>query len=144
MKNVFSLLVTVGLAVSAVSAQTVTDFRKPGDVIRLEIRFDGMDANRVKQVLISFGKPDGPPKDQVGFNTSFGSGWIGEASPRTFNVEVTVPTGIATGDYRLTVDAVAESGRTEYTAGDQFKFPPVHIKNDRTFAPPTITVTERP
>jgi hypothetical protein len=133
------------IACTAVSAQQVTDFRRPGDVIRLEIKFDGPDAAKIKQVLLSLNKPDGePPKDQVGFNTSFGSnGWIGEVSPFTFRVEATIPTNIATGDYVLYVNAQAENGRTQYASGNQFKLPPFHIRNDKTFIPPTITVTER-
>ena len=144
MRNLFSLLVTVGLAVSAVSAQQVTDFRKPGDAIRLEIKFDGTDAARIRQVNVMFSRQGpGEPADQVGFSPSFGNGWTGESAPLVFRVEVTVPTNIATGDYILYVNAMAENGRTSYVSGNQFKFPVIHIRNDRTFAPPTITVTER-
>ncbi len=145
MRNLLPAVVTAVIACHAVSAQQVTDFRRPGDVIRLEIKFEGPDAPRIKQVLISLNKPDGaPPKDQAGFTTSFGSGgWIGEVSPLTFRVEATIPPNIATGDYVLYVQAQAESGRVQYAAGDQFKLPPFHIRSDKTFIPPTITVTEK-
>jgi len=134
------------IACTALSAQQVTEFRQPGDVIRLEIKFDGTDAAKIKQVLISFNKQGaGPTSDQVGFNTSFGNanGWVGESASLTFRVDATIPTNIATGDYILYVQAQAENGRTQYVAGDQFRLPPFHIRNDRTFVPPTITVTER-
>ena len=82
--------------------------------------------------------------DQVGFGTSFGNGgWTSESAPLIFRVEATVPTNVSTGDYILYINAQAENGRTNYAAGEQFKLPPIHVKNDRTFVPPSITVTER-
>jgi hypothetical protein len=134
------------IACSAISAQQVTDFRQPGDVIRLEIKFDGTDAAKIKQVMISFGKQgSGPSADQVGFNTSFGNneGWVPQSAPLTFHVEATVPANIASGDYILSVNAQAENGRTSYTSGDQFQLPTFHIRNDRKFTAPKIFVTKR-
>jgi len=145
MKHFFPLTVMAVIALSAVSAQQVTEFRQPGDVIRFEIKFDGPDAAKIKRIILALNKPNGEtPKDQVGFDTSFGSnGWTGEVSPLTFRVELTVPTNVATGDYVLSVIAQAENGRTQYVSGDQFKLPPFHVRNAKTFIPPTITVTER-
>src|ERR1700677_3318688 len=72
MKLAVFLPVMAVIASSAISAQQVTDFRQPGDVIRLEIKFDGTDAAKVKQILVSISKQgSGPSTDQIGFNTSF-------------------------------------------------------------------------
>jgi hypothetical protein len=144
MRNLILASAMAVIALNAVSAQQVTDFRKPGDVIRVEIKFDGPDAGKIKQLSISLNKPDGQvPKDQIGFSTNFGSNWVQESLPLTFRVEVTIPPNIATGDYVLNVNAQAENGRTQYESGNQFKLPPFHIRNDKTFVPPMITVTER-
>jgi hypothetical protein len=133
------------IACNAVSAQQVTDFRQPGDVIRLEIKFDGTDAAKVKQVLVTLSKQGpAPSTDQIGFNTSFSNdNWLPESAPLTFRVDVKIPTDVATGDYTLSVNARAENGRTSYTSGDQFQLPAFHIRNDRSFVAPKIMVTER-
>jgi len=143
MKNIFSLLVFALIACSAVSAQQVTDFRKPGDVIRLEIKFEGQDASKIKRVSAAFNIPSGAtPVNQNGFGASFGGDAAVETAPHTYVVEAKVPNSAATGDYFAYINVQAEDGGTQYIAGQQFQLHPFHVKNDRSFVPPTITVTE--
>jgi hypothetical protein len=146
MKHVFSLLVTVGLAVSAASAQQVTEVKQPGDVIRVDIKFDGQDADKMTGVSLYLAKPDGnQSKDQVGFAASFGSdSGFNPSAPGTFHAEVRIPKGIASGDYILYVNAQCGAGSTQYVSGRDFQLPPFHIRNGETFRAPKITVTEKP
>jgi hypothetical protein len=146
MKNLYFLSVLAAIACSALAAQQVTavsDFRKPGDSIRLEIKFDGQDASKIKRVSASFNILDGAaPINQKGFGTSFGGDAAVETAPHTYVVEVKVPNSAATGDYFAYINVQAEDGGTQYVAGQQFQLHPFHIKNDRSFVPPAITVTE--
>jgi hypothetical protein len=129
---------------SLLAAQKVTEFKRPGDIIRLEIKFDGPDATKVKTVSIRLNATVGPPSDQSQFRTSFTSSKsFPPTSPNTFYADATIPDTIASGDYVLYVDAQAETGGAQYTSGNQFQLPPFHIRNERTFKPPQITVLER-
>ena len=131
---------------SLLTAQEVTEFKRPGDVIRLEIKFDGPDAPKVKTVSLYLGTNANPANNQAGFANLFQTGESGPSSPNTFDVDAkipNIPNNVATGDYILSVNAQAETGRTTYAAGTQFQLPPFHIRNDRTFTPPKITVLER-
>jgi hypothetical protein len=119
--------------------------RHPGDVIKYEVKFDGPNADKMTLVLLSMNTGMAAPKDQVGFATSFGSGWVQSSSPKTFIVEITIPANAATGDYSLS-DAQAQSadgGRANYNRQD-FSVPPIHIENPKTFTPPSITVKPLP
>lgn len=131
------------IACNAVSAQQVTEFRQPGDVLRFEIKFDGPDATKVRTVSLYFGFIGQPPKDQPGFDAGFPGDRVGPTSPNTYILEAKIPTNVASGDYKLFVNAQAETGSTQYEAGNQFQMPPFHIKNSRSFVPPAIIVTER-
>ena len=144
MKNLLFLSVIVVIACSAVSAQRVTDFRRPGDTIRVEVKFDGPDASNISTVLLSLNAVGSvPASNQAGFQTSFTNpGWSGPTSPHTFDLEVVIPATVATGDYKLYVNARAEAASTQYVAGEQFQLPLVHIRNNKNFVPPAITVTE--
>jgi hypothetical protein len=140
MKHFCSLLVTVGLAVSAVSAQTVTEIKQPGDVIRLEVKFDGPDAAKVKQISVRLDRTGAILADQPGFTSNFQGNWVTESSPKTFHVDIKIPDGVATGEYKLSVNAQGTPGQTQYTAGEQFQLGLFHIRNPATFAPPSIQV----
>jgi hypothetical protein len=132
------------IACSAVSAQQVTDFRRPGDVIRVEIKFEGADAEKITQVSLYLAKPDGTvPKDQTGFSTGFGGQSFGATGHRTFQADVKIPENVVTGEYVLYVNAQGGIGSTQYATGKDFQLSPFHIRNDGTFTPPKITVTER-
>jgi hypothetical protein len=52
MKNFLFLPAMAVIACSAVSAQQVTDFRRPGDVIRIEATFDGPEARKVNTISL--------------------------------------------------------------------------------------------
>jgi hypothetical protein len=144
MKNLLYLPIMAVIACSAASAQQVTDFRRPGDTIRLEVKFDGPDASKISTVLLSLNAVGSvPASDQVGFQTSFNNpSWAGPTSPHTFDIEVVIPANAATGDYKLYVNARAEAGSTQYAAGEQFQLPLIHIRNNKNFVPPAISVTE--
>lgn len=142
MKHFLSLTAMVVIACSAVSAQQVTEIKQPGDVIRLEIKFDGLDAHKVKQVVARLDRiSPASAADQVGFTNNFQGDWIGEASPNTFHADITIPKDVSTGDYRLSIAVQAVDGRTQYTGGEQFQTALFHIRNPSTFTPPHIEVT---
>jgi hypothetical protein len=132
------------MAVSAfaVSAQQVTEFRRPGDVIRVEVNFSGADADKVTSISLYLTATGSLPANQVGFQNGFGGNWTNATSPHTFVTEAKIPADAVTGDYKLFVNARGEAGSTQYTAGDQFQLPLFHIKNERSFVPPAIAVTE--
>ena len=102
---------------SLLAAQEVTEFKRPGDVIRLEIKFDGPDAPKVKTVSLYLGTNANPANNQAGFANWFQTGEFGPSSPNTFDVDAKIPNNVATGDYILSVNAQAETGRTTYAAG---------------------------
>jgi hypothetical protein len=143
MRYLFSLPIVVVMACSAVSAQQITEFRQPGDVLRVEVKCDGPDAAKIKSVSLYLGMVGEAPKDQAGFDASFSGDRVNAVSPNTFIAEARIPNNIASGDYLLFVNAQAETGSTQYAAGRQFQMPPFHIRNPRTFVPPQITVTEK-
>lgn len=141
------LLITAVLGILPTSAQQqspeVTEFRKPGDVLRFGVKFSGPDAEKIKGVSVSFGVIDNKPSvDQTGFGRSFGGGVFRQSSARTFIVEATIPDGVASGDYLVYINVQADSGNFQYVSGNQFQTPSIRVRNDRSFTPPHITVTE--
>jgi hypothetical protein len=129
---------------SLLAAQEVTEFKRPGDVVRFEIKFSGPDAVKVKAVSLQLNAKVGPPDDQSGFTTAFTSmKSFGPSAPNTFEAEVAVPENIASGDYVLYINAQAETGAARYESGQQFQLPLLHVRNDRTFKAPQVTVVER-
>lgn len=129
------------IACNAVSAQQVTDFRQPGDVIRLEVKFDGSDAAKIQKVIASLERTSPALDDQVNFHANISTGWTSETSPHTFDVEIKIPDDIGTGEYRLTIIALSPYGQTNYVAGQQFQLATFHIRNPAKFTPPGIQVT---
>jgi hypothetical protein len=137
----------VGLLISAlVQAQEAAPLaRHPGDVIKYEIKFDGPNAEKLKTVQASMSTGQEPSKDQVGFSNNFGTEHpFQPISPKTFVIEMTIPSNAATGDYRLYVSAIADEGRANYRNGPDFNVPPIHVENPKTFTPPGIAVKPLP
>src|SRR5208282_4476741 len=88
MKHFLSIPLITAMVCHAVSAQQVTDFRRPGDVIRVEIKFDGPDAEKITHVSLYLSKPDGSaPKDQIGFAVGFNGPNYSPSSPHTFTLK---------------------------------------------------------
>ncbi len=118
--------------------------RHPGDVIKYEIRFDGPNADKIKTVSAQM-VTNSIPRDQSGFTNGFGtSHQFTPSSPKTFDIEMTIPNNIATGDYRLnSIDARADEGAPTYSNQD-YSVPIIHIENPRTFTPPGISVKPLP
>jgi hypothetical protein len=146
-KKIIKCVISCFLSLGVMLAQEAKPLpRHPGDVIKYEIRFDGPNADKIKQVLGSLGIRGAIPKDQSGFDGSFSTaGWIGPSSPGTFRIEFTIPSNIATGDYALAnVNARADEGAAGYQNGQEFTVPPIHIENPKTFSPPGIKVTPLP
>ncbi|HUE04886.1 MAG TPA: hypothetical protein VMR62_35365 [Bryobacteraceae bacterium] len=139
-----TIVIAALLGGSLLAAQEVTEFKQPGDIIRLEIKFDGPDAAKIKSISIQFGTNAAPSVDQGGFSTSFRSEKTFEPSaPNAFYADATIPKDVASGDYFLRINAQVETGLFQYVSGDQFQFPPFHIRNGKTFKPPKVTVLER-
>jgi hypothetical protein len=141
------LLITAVLGIVPISAQPqpseVTEFRKPGDALHFEVKFNGPDADKIRSVSIDFNVTGNKPTaDQTGFQRSFGGPTFTASSPRTFVVEAKIPETACSGDYRVYVNVQSDSGSFQYVSGEQFQMPLIHIRNDRTFTAPQITVTE--
>jgi hypothetical protein len=114
--------------------------RHPGDVIKYEIKFDGPNAKKVIRVAASLSLQTPAQKDQAGFLGTIGGVNTSPSSPKTFDVEITVPEKAATGDYSLTFTGYSDEGYGNYTNGQEFHVPLVHIENPKTFMPPSVTV----
>jgi hypothetical protein len=136
-----AILSTLGLS-QAQEARPLP--RHPGDVIKFEIKFDGPNAGKITTASASLNMRVGPPKDQAGFTNGFGSPPTAPLSPDTFIVEMTVPKNAATGDYYLYVSANAVEGSANYSDGQEYNIPPIHVENPKTFTPPGITVKQLP
>jgi hypothetical protein len=141
MKTLFLLCSIAVMICTSISAQQITEFRQPGDVIRLEIKFDGQDTAKITSVMLYLGARGNPLADQSGFREYMQSSRASATSPGKFIVEVQIPPDCATGDYALTVNAFADTGITRYVEGQQFNLPLFHVRNPKTFTPPHITVT---
>lgn len=144
MKNFLSLFALAMIAYSAVSAQqltNVTEIKQPGDVIRLEVKFDGADAGKVQQIIARLDRTSPALDNQANFSGYCQGGWVGDAPSHTFSVEIKIPDAIGTGEYRLTIIAQSPYGQTNYVAGQQFQTPLFHIRNPATFTPPNVHVT---
>ena len=143
--RVFKFLI-IGLLSSALAqAQGPEPLpRHPGDVIKYEINFDGPNADKITRVNGWLGLRGPIPKDQAGFNNSFGADSRVASSPNTFTLEMKVPDNIANGDYYLTFSALASEGSGNYNDGQEFTVPPIHIENPKTFTPPSVKVKQLP
>jgi hypothetical protein len=141
-----SIVIAAFLTLSIAQAQDAHPLpRHPGDIIKYEIRFDGLNADKIKNVNAGLSIRGPIPKDQAGFTGGFGTnGSVGPSSPATFKIELTVPPNIATGDYYLNFSAVATEGGANYSDGQEFSVPAVHIENPKTFTPPGVKVTPLP
>jgi hypothetical protein len=117
--------------------------RHPGDVIKYEIKFDGPNADKITNVNGSLGINAAVPKYQSGFTGGI-SGASRSIAPKTFELSFTIPNNIADGDYILSFSATANEGSSEYTNGNEFTVPPVHIENARKFTPPAVSVNPLP
>jgi hypothetical protein len=80
----------------AVSAQQITEFRQPGDVIRLEIKFDGADAPKIKTISLYLNAQTNPSDDQAGFMNWAQTQQFGATSPGKFLVEMKIPGTVMT------------------------------------------------
>jgi hypothetical protein len=130
---------------SLLAAQEVTEFKRPGEVVRFEIKFSGPDAAKVKAVSLQLNAKVGPSGDQSGFTTVFTSTKsFGPSAPNTFEAEAKVPENIASGDYVLYINAQAETGAARYESGQQFQLPLLHVRNDSMFKAPQVAVVELP
>lgn len=127
-----------------IGAQRAVDYREPGDVIRLEVSFDGPDAARIKTVAVYLRDLNGLSSDQQGFMTQFNSNAVGPAHASTFDVSVQIPQSAATGEYAVFVIATTDNNSLRYDSGDQFKVATYHIRNKSGFPPPHINVKELP
>ncbi len=145
MKLGIKTMLAAFLACSLSQAQEAKVLPKhPGDVIKYEIRFDGPNADRIKTVTAQM-ITNSIPKDQSGFTNGFGTAHLfNPSSPKTFDIEMTIPNNIATGDYRLSrIDARADEGSAVYSDQD-YSVPIIHVENPRTFTPPSIIVKPLP
>jgi hypothetical protein len=142
--RVFKFLIIGLLSCSSLTQAQGPLPRHPGEVIKYQIKFDGPNADKIKTVSAQM-ITNSIPKDQSGFTNGFGTAHqFTPSSPRTFDIELTIPDNIATGDYRLQmVAARADEGSATYSEQD-YSVPIIHVENPRTFTPPGIAVKPLP
>jgi hypothetical protein len=114
----------------------------PDQTIKLEVKFDGPDAGAFNVVIPSLYLVGAVPAKQTGFGTNI-PGSCTKSGQNTFDCDLPVSSGAATGDYTLTLDARADGIRVIYESGKQFQLHPFHIENPRTFTAPSVTVKQR-
>jgi hypothetical protein len=145
MRTILKIVLVAATLLSLGNAQEAHPLpRHPGDVIKYRIVFDGPNADKIKTVTAQM-VTNSIPKDQAGFTNGFGTDrQFTPSSPKTFDIEMTIPKNIATGDYRLQrIDARADEGSAMY-ADQDYSVPIIHVENPRTFTPPTIKVAPLP
>ena len=119
--------------------------RHPGDVVKYEIKFDGSNAEKIKTVSTRMYLDGTIQKDQSGFTPQFNTpGQVQPIAPTTFIVEMKVPPDIATGEYRLYVNAYATEGSVQYSDMQDSNVPAIRIENPAMFTPPGIKFTPLP
>jgi hypothetical protein len=118
--------------------------RHPGDVIKYRVVFDGPNADRIKYLNTSIGLRTGAPKDQAGFSGGVSELNVAPSSPQTFDLKFTIPENAADGEYYLNFSAFADEGYGNYSDGQEFNVPPVHVENPKKFTPPAVKVTSLP
>jgi hypothetical protein len=139
------LLAGTLLSLGIAQAQQATELAKhPGDTLKFEIKFDGPDAGKIKQVFLYLGSVPGRAPDQPGFDAGFRGNDAQLIGANTFKADITIPDNAATGDYILYVTANANPGGFQYKGGDQFPMHFIHIENPNTFRPPHIEVKPLP
>jgi hypothetical protein len=143
--RVFKFLIVALLSSAFAQAQEAHPLpRHPGDIIKFEIKFDGLNAGRIKSLNAGLSLRAPVAKDQAGFRTGFGAGAGSPSSPDTFRLEFTVPDNAATGDYYLNFSAIATEGSGDYSDGQEFNLSPIRVENSKTFTPPGVTVKQLP
>lgn len=144
-KNVAKLLATIVVSLNVLHAQELSEQpRHPGQVIKFEIKFEGADADKVKQVYIGLTLLGSVQPNQEGFKPNFNAGkWFTTTVPKVFQAEITIPEDVASGEYKLNIQGQAEAGNAQYASGESFKLTPIRIANPRTFTKPEISVHEQ-
>lgn len=143
-KAAFCLVLTIILSLNFSQAQEPLPVH-PGYTIKLDVKFDGPDANKIKTVSLYLGPKAGStvPTDQRGFTNGFRAPSV-QSIDGVFHPELTIPPDFANGDYVLTITAIAQIGSVDYTAGDQFQLHDFHVQNKSTLVAPKINVKELP
>jgi hypothetical protein len=133
------------LCLCELHAQEVKQLPKhPGDVIKFEVTFQGVDADKITAVYTQLQSPAQPSPEQAGFTGNLNSSDFQRVSPGIFDIEVKVPDNALTGDYTLRLDVRSNSIQLNYFAGQQFQMRPVHIENLRKFVQPAVQVAQLP
>jgi hypothetical protein len=136
------LVLAIGLRQIAHGQEAKEKALSPGDVIKLEVKFDGPGADKITTVYASLQTRAEPPSDQAGYMTNF-PGDFKLISPGTFHAEFTVPETAVSGDYVLiSIDVRAPGIRLDYTNGKQYNLHAFHIENHSKFVQPPVTIKE--
>jgi len=149
MKRVRELIygsIVVALAVFAVPVKAQGPVYKQGDIIRIQVKFDGPDASKISSVNF-YAKADKPTNpNQPNFAQDFGSNQCGSSTRKddhTWEVSCVIRGNQASGEYQiLEISAtltVSPNGAVgfSYPKGE---FPPItfKIENSNTVAKPGI------
>ncbi len=115
----------------------------PGDTIKLEVKFDGTDSDKIKTVRAGIRSKATVPTNQVGFDAGFDGNEVSKSPSGEFTSEIKIPENAASGDYYAVVMAFTGLGGTTYKSGTDFQLHDFKIDNQRTFTPPHISVKEK-
>jgi hypothetical protein len=138
------LLAGTLLGLGIADAQQAKELTLSGnDVLRVEVKFNGPNADKVTSVYLAIASTDPALPDQPGFGNGFNGSEAKAVTPMIFKPEIKIPESAVDGDYKLSVIAIAGPFRPSYEAGKDFKYPVIHIKN-QTFTRPSIEVKPLP
>jgi hypothetical protein len=124
------------LATTAIAkAQSISEFHKPGDILRLEVVFDGADVDNIQQTYLQFNISAAPRPEQRGFNTGFSSGPGEKVKPGVYDFSFKIPENVADGDYTLQVNVTSmQSIRRLIDLPERFKDLKFTIRNPAHFS----------
>src|ERR1035438_855702 len=121
-KSIQGIIVFAGvlLSLSVAKSQEATVLPvHPGDTLKYEVRFDGVDADKIKRVQIYITTNAGIPADQVTFSNGTPGDPVAPVAPNTFRPDVRIPDNLVTGDYLLYINAFFDPGNIQYASGNQ-------------------------
>jgi hypothetical protein len=116
----------------------------PGDTLRYEVKFDGVDADRIKRVQLSISTNAAIPTDQITFTNGLNGDPVGPVAPDTFRPEIKIADNLVSGEYTLYINVYLDPGNYQYASGKEFQVKPIHIVNTRKLFAPRITVKPLP
>jgi hypothetical protein len=145
MKQILKTTLIAGtlLSLGIAQAQQAAELAKhPGEVIKLEVKFDGPDGAKIITIYANLSTQTERPPDQAGFMNNF-PGEFKLISPGLFEGDFKIPDTALSGDYKLqSMDVRAPGIQLTYNEGKQYNLHEFRIENKNKFVQPPITIKE--